>query len=272
MSKKKGAASSRNGRDSDAQRLGVKVTTGTERARRHDHRAPARHQVPPGRERRPGQRRHPVRHRRTASSGSATAGAASSSTSSRCSTARTCADGSIGAGTPRVAGAALRRLIAMSSVRRRGRRSTCAAATAAPARCRSAGRRTSRRAGPTAATAGKGGDVILRADRNVASLLAFRDHPHRRAASGKHGVGQQAARRRAATISSSPCPRARRCKTRDGDAARRPRAVTATATSPRTAVAAVAATPGSCRTRAERRASPSRVSTARSTGSGSRSS
>jgi large subunit ribosomal protein L27 len=29
MSKKKGAASSRNGRDSNAQRLGVKVTTGT---------------------------------------------------------------------------------------------------------------------------------------------------------------------------------------------------------------------------------------------------
>jgi large subunit ribosomal protein L27 len=29
MSKKKGAASSRNGRDSAAQRLGVKVTTGT---------------------------------------------------------------------------------------------------------------------------------------------------------------------------------------------------------------------------------------------------
>ena len=30
MSKKKGAASSRNGRDSNAQRLGVKVSTGTE--------------------------------------------------------------------------------------------------------------------------------------------------------------------------------------------------------------------------------------------------
>ncbi|HKH26149.1 MAG TPA: 50S ribosomal protein L27, partial [Acidimicrobiia bacterium] len=29
MSKKKGAASSRNGRDSASQRLGVKVTTGT---------------------------------------------------------------------------------------------------------------------------------------------------------------------------------------------------------------------------------------------------
>src|SRR5690606_16012668 len=28
-------------------------------------------------------------------------------------------------------------------------------------------------------------------DRNVASLLAFRDHPHRRAESGKHGSGKK---------------------------------------------------------------------------------
>ena len=63
MSKKKGAASSRNGRDSNAQRLGVKVCSGTEVARGHDHRAPAGHPVPPGRERRQGQRRHAVRHR-----------------------------------------------------------------------------------------------------------------------------------------------------------------------------------------------------------------
>ena len=31
----------------------------------------------------------------------------------------------------------------------------------------------------------------LRADRNVASLLAFRDHPHRKATSGTHGSGKQ---------------------------------------------------------------------------------
>jgi GTPase len=43
--------------------------------------------------------------------------------------------------------------------------------------------------GPDGGDGGKGGDVIVRADRNVASLLAFRDHPHRRAASGKHGQG-----------------------------------------------------------------------------------
>ncbi len=43
--------------------------------------------------------------------------------------------------------------------------------------------------GPDGGDGGDGGDVILRADRNTASLLAFRDHPHRRAESGKHGQG-----------------------------------------------------------------------------------
>ena len=47
------------------------------------------------------------------------------------------------------------------------------------------------RGGPDGGDGGKGGDVILRADRNVASLLAFRDHPHRRAASGAHGSGKR---------------------------------------------------------------------------------
>lgn len=45
--------------------------------------------------------------------------------------------------------------------------------------------------GPDGGDGGKGGDVVLRADRNVASLLAFRDHPHRKATSGKHGTGKQ---------------------------------------------------------------------------------
>src|SRR4029078_9449699 len=45
--------------------------------------------------------------------------------------------------------------------------------------------------GPDGGDGGKGGDIILRADRNVASLLAFRDHPHRKATSGKHGAGKQ---------------------------------------------------------------------------------
>lgn len=45
--------------------------------------------------------------------------------------------------------------------------------------------------GPDGGDGGSGGDVTLRADRNNASLLAFRDHPHRRAESGKHGSGQK---------------------------------------------------------------------------------
>jgi GTPase len=43
--------------------------------------------------------------------------------------------------------------------------------------------------GPEGGNGGKGGDVWLVADRNVASLLGFRDHPHRAAISGTHGKG-----------------------------------------------------------------------------------
>jgi GTP-binding protein len=45
--------------------------------------------------------------------------------------------------------------------------------------------------GPDGGDGGDGGDVWLRADNNVASLLAFRDHPHRRATSGVHGQGKK---------------------------------------------------------------------------------
>src|SRR2546422_4207640 len=45
--------------------------------------------------------------------------------------------------------------------------------------------------GPDGGDGGTGGNVIVRADRNVASLLAFRDHPHRRAGSGTHGSGKR---------------------------------------------------------------------------------
>ncbi|HET7487632.1 MAG TPA: GTPase ObgE [Acidimicrobiales bacterium] len=44
--------------------------------------------------------------------------------------------------------------------------------------------------GPDGGDGGAGGDVWLVADPNVASLLAFRDHPHRRAGSGVHGQGK----------------------------------------------------------------------------------
>ena len=44
--------------------------------------------------------------------------------------------------------------------------------------------------GPNGGDGGNGGDVWLIADRNVSSLLAFRDHPHRRAEDGIHGMGK----------------------------------------------------------------------------------
>ena len=47
------------------------------------------------------------------------------------------------------------------------------------------------RGGPDGGDGGDGGSVIVQADRNTASLLGFRDHPHRRATSGKHGSGKQ---------------------------------------------------------------------------------
>ena len=45
--------------------------------------------------------------------------------------------------------------------------------------------------GPDGGDGGDGGSVWLVADRNVASLLAFRDHPHRRAPNGTHGQGKK---------------------------------------------------------------------------------
>ncbi len=45
--------------------------------------------------------------------------------------------------------------------------------------------------GPDGGDGGDGGDVWLVADRNTASLVAFRDHPHRAATSGTHGSGKK---------------------------------------------------------------------------------
>ena len=45
--------------------------------------------------------------------------------------------------------------------------------------------------GPDGGDGGKGGDVWLVADHNIASLLAFRDYPHRKAQSGTHGSGKK---------------------------------------------------------------------------------
>lgn len=45
--------------------------------------------------------------------------------------------------------------------------------------------------GPDGGDGGSGGDVWLLADRNTASLVAFKDHPHRAATSGSHGSGKK---------------------------------------------------------------------------------
>ena len=45
--------------------------------------------------------------------------------------------------------------------------------------------------GPDGGDGGKGGDVWLVADRNVASLYSFKDHPFRRGTDGTHGQGKR---------------------------------------------------------------------------------
>lgn len=45
--------------------------------------------------------------------------------------------------------------------------------------------------GPDGGDGGNGGSVWLMADHNVASLIAFKDHPHRRAGNGSHGQGKR---------------------------------------------------------------------------------
>ena len=54
--------------------------------------------------------------------------------------------------------------------------------------------------GPNGGDGGDGGDVWLVADHNVASLLAFRDHPHRRAERGIHGKGKDMHGKRGASL------------------------------------------------------------------------
>jgi len=47
------------------------------------------------------------------------------------------------------------------------------------------------RGGPDGGDGGKGGDIWLVADHNVASLLQFRDYPHRKADNGTHGTSKK---------------------------------------------------------------------------------
>jgi len=56
------------------------------------------------------------------------------------------------------------------------------------------------RGGPNGGDGGKGGDVWLIADHNVSSLIAFRDHPHRRADNGVHGKGKDLHGRRGESL------------------------------------------------------------------------
>ena len=205
MSKTKGGGSTRNGRDSNAQRLGVKVFDGTQGHRRHDHHPPARHQDPPRPQRRHRWRRHAVRARRRLGEVRRAQGPQGRRRHRR----------RLPPPTEPVGNAGSRRPIPLSSVRCRcpssstSASSTCAAATAAPAACRSAVRARSRMGGPNGGDGGKGGDVWLVADHNVASLLAFRDHPHRRAGNGVHGKGKDQHGRERRGRDRRPCPRAR---------------------------------------------------------------
>jgi len=70
--------------------------------------------------------------------------------------------------------------------------------------------------GPDGGDGGSGGDVHLQADRNVASLLAYRDHPHRRAESGKHGSGNKRHGSRGADLVVM-VPEGTKVKSRDGE-------------------------------------------------------
>lgn len=71
------------------------------------------------------------------------------------------------------------------------------------------------RGGPDGGDGGDGGAVWLVADHNVASLLAFRDHPHRRGESGTHGQGKKRHGRSGADLE-VPVPPGTVVRDRDG--------------------------------------------------------
>jgi GTP-binding protein len=70
--------------------------------------------------------------------------------------------------------------------------------------------------GPDGGDGGKGGDIYLKADRNVASLLAFRDHPFRKAESGTHGTSKKMHGKRGEDMYVA-VPEGTTVKTREGD-------------------------------------------------------
>jgi GTPase len=71
------------------------------------------------------------------------------------------------------------------------------------------------RGGPDGGDGGRGGDVWLVASTNQASLLGFRDHPHRRAGDGGHGSGKRRHGSRGADLS-VPVPVGTVVRDRDG--------------------------------------------------------
>ena len=105
--------------------------------------------------------------------------------------------------------------------------------------------------GPNGGDGGKGGDVWLVADHNVASLLAFRDHPHRARRQRRPRQGQGPARpARRVDLEVDRARGHRRARPVHRRDCSPSCATTATAGWPRPAGVAVAATPGSCPTRA----------------------
>ena len=69
--------------------------------------------------------------------------------------------------------------------------------------------------GPDGGDGGKGGDVWLVADRNVPSLLAFKDHPFRRGGDGVHGTSKKAHGRNGADLL-VPVPEGTTIRDQDG--------------------------------------------------------
>ena len=70
--------------------------------------------------------------------------------------------------------------------------------------------------GPDGGDGGDGGDVYLEASRNVVSLVAFEEHPHRRAADGTHGSGKRRHGRRGEDLV-VPVPEGTTVRTLSGD-------------------------------------------------------
>lgn len=72
------------------------------------------------------------------------------------------------------------------------------------------------RGGPDGGDGGSGGDVWIEATANLASLLSFRDHPHRRAGNGAHGRGKRRHGARGADLD-IPVPRGTVVRDREGN-------------------------------------------------------